>query len=89
MIRATVAAGLPSLAALFTYAGYDRYGRWRDCFNELGRCRDSESQQVHLEQAGIIWSGLAAICFAGTLLILLWRRPKTSRTRNQRWQRGQ
>jgi hypothetical protein len=25
-------------AILFDLAWYDRYWRWRDCFNELGRC---------------------------------------------------
>jgi hypothetical protein len=60
------------LAAVFTYAWYDRYWLWRACFNELGRCYDPESQQVFLEQAGLVW-GL----FTGISLLLLalftWR----------------
>jgi hypothetical protein len=31
---------------LFAFAYYDRYWRWRDCFNELGRCYDPASQDV-------------------------------------------
>ena len=46
---------------LFAVAFHDRYWRWRDCFNELGRCYDPVSQNVYLEQAGTVWGGLAAI----------------------------
>jgi hypothetical protein len=31
---------LVGLGLLFAAAFYDRYWRWRDCFNELGRCFD-------------------------------------------------
>ena len=55
---------MPSLWALLTYGNvmlfYERYWRWRDCFNELGRCYDPE-EGVMLEQAGLVWGGLAAI----------------------------
>lgn len=54
--------GLEGASALFGLAFYDRYWRWRDCFNELGRCYDPLSQDVYLEQAGIAWGGLATIC---------------------------
>lgn len=53
---------------------FDRYWIWRRCFNELGRCYDPESQQVFLEQAGLVWGSLAlvstamaAICWRGLL----------------------
>jgi hypothetical protein len=51
----------------FAYAWYDRYWLWRDCFNELGRCYDPESQQVYLEQAGLVWvmlTGISLLCLA-------------------------
>jgi hypothetical protein len=48
-------------AVLFGLAYYDRYWRWRECFNELGRCYDSGSQQVFLEQAGLVWGSFAMI----------------------------
>jgi len=31
------------LALLSAFAFYDRYWRWRGCFNELGRCYDTEN----------------------------------------------
>jgi hypothetical protein len=49
---------------------YDSYWRWRGCFNELGRCFDPVSQNVYLEQAGLVWGTLTAV-FIGTALILL------------------
>jgi hypothetical protein len=36
MIRLTVGHVFAGLAGLFGFAFYDRYWRWRDCFNELG-----------------------------------------------------
>jgi hypothetical protein len=64
---------LTGMGVLFTLAYYDRYWRWRDCFNELGRCYDPVSQDVYLEQAGLVWGGLAAISLLGGIA-LLWRR---------------
>ena len=49
-------------ATLFAFAWYDRYWLWRDCFNELGRCYDPVSQQVYVEQAGLVWALFTAIC---------------------------
>lgn len=61
-------------AAFFAFAFHDRYWRWRDCFNELGRCYDPVTQGVYLQQSGIVWGSLAAISFlAGALLLLLRR----------------
>ena len=64
-------------AALFGWAFYEFYWRWRDCFNELGRCYDPVSQDVYLEQAGMVWVGLAAMSLlAGFGLVMgLRRRP--------------
>ena len=62
-----------SFSALFAWAVYDRYWLWRDCFNELGRCYDPASQEVYLEQAGIVWGTLAALAF-GLAIVLLMRR---------------
>jgi hypothetical protein len=60
-VRLIVALLLAAGAILFGLAYYDRYWRWRDCFNELGRCYDPDSQQVFLEQAGLVWGTLAAV----------------------------
>jgi hypothetical protein len=70
MIRSTVGWLCAVLGCLFGLAFYHRYWRWRDCFNELGRCYDPKSQEVFLEQAGIAWSSLTVICFAIALVLL-------------------
>jgi hypothetical protein len=65
---------LTTFGALFVLAFYDRYWRWRDCFNDLGRCYDPVGQDVYLEQAGIVWGSLAAICLLTGLALLVRRR---------------
>ncbi len=67
-----VLVGFGALAAL---AFYDCYWRWRDCFNELGRCFDPVTQDVYLEQAGLVWGGLTTL-FLSTGVILLFRRKQ-------------
>jgi len=53
---------------------FDRYWKWRDCFNELGRCYDAGTQMVYFEQAGLVWATFV-ILFAGAgLAVLLFRR---------------
>ncbi|HZH51895.1 MAG TPA: hypothetical protein VEZ16_08435 [Microvirga sp.] len=59
------------LALLSAFAFYDRYWRWRGCFNELGRCYDTENG-VLLEQAGVIW-GTFALVFSLLFARSLWR----------------
>ena len=55
-----------------------RYWRWRDCFNELGRWYDPVSQDVYLEQAGMVWGGLAAMSLlAGIGLVASLRRKQS------------
>jgi hypothetical protein len=72
-LRRAIAVPLAVLGASFAYAFYDRYWRWRDCFNDLGRCYDPISQDVFLEQSGMIWGGLAVLCF-GLAALLAFRR---------------
>lgn len=54
-----------ALGAFVTCGGalayHQHYFRWRDCFNELGRCYDSQTHTVYLEQAGITWAGLTLL----------------------------
>lgn len=74
---------LTGLLLLFMF--YERYWRWRDCFNELGRCFDPVSQDVYLEQSGLVWGGFAAISlFLGIILLpLLFRSGENAgRTRD-------
>jgi hypothetical protein len=56
-------------AALFGWAFYERFWRWRDCFNELGRCYDPVSRTV-MTDAGFVW-GLMAVIALG-LAVVLW-----------------
>jgi hypothetical protein len=59
-------------AILFALAYYERYWRWRDCFNELGRCYDSASEEVFLEQAGLVWGSFAVISML-LMALFVWR----------------
>jgi hypothetical protein len=63
------AGALIAAGSLLLMVFYDRYWRWRDCFNDLGRCYDPVSQQVYLEQAGLVWGSLAAGCLIAGLFI--------------------
>lgn len=74
MIRRIVALLLMGLAILFGIAFHDRYWRWRDCFNELGRCYDPQSQDVFLEQAGVAWGSLTLVCAAAAVGLFVWGR---------------
>jgi hypothetical protein len=56
-------------AALLGWAFYERYWRWRDCFNELGRCYDPVSQTVATD-AGFVWGLMAVVAFG--LALVLW-----------------
>ncbi len=79
--RVLISVPLLLASLLFGMAYYDRYWRWRDCFNDQGRCYDPVEGMVYLEQAGMIWSGLAVICLVAGLIILLpvfLRRPSSS-----------
>jgi hypothetical protein len=67
-------AVLLALGVFFAFNFYDRYWRWRDCFNELGRCFDPASQDVYLEQSGMEWGTLSAIALAAGLILLRARK---------------
>jgi hypothetical protein len=68
--RAGFAALWLALTGLFALAFYDRYWRWRGCFNELGRCYDPE-EGVMLEQAGELY-GILTLIFGLLLIRSLW-----------------
>ena len=75
-VAIALAIAMGAGALLFTLAWHDRYWLWRDCFNELGRCYDSESGEVFLEQAGLVWGMFAVGCL---LLCLFFARSAFSR----------
>jgi hypothetical protein len=62
---------LVSLGGLLALTFYDRYWKWRDCFNELGRCFDPITQDVYLQQSGGVYGGLAAVFLILGLALLL------------------
>ncbi len=64
------------LAAVCAEAFYDRYWRWRGCFNELGRCYDPGSGMVLVEQAGAIWGGATVLCLAIGLFLIVRSRSR-------------
>jgi hypothetical protein len=60
------------LSAIFWFACYFFYFKWLDCFNEMGRCFDSDTGVVYLEQSKLFWVPLAVLasCFS---FYQLWR----------------
>lgn len=61
-----------AVGAFFAWVFHERYWRWRDCFNELGRCWDEGSEQVFVEQAGVIWGAFAVIPAVAGLVLAAW-----------------
>jgi len=61
-----------AFAGLFFYFYWLRYGAWRDCFNELGRCYDDTTGTVYTT-SGLVWFPVACI-FAALALLSLYRR---------------
>lgn len=49
------------LALAFGYLYYAMYFKWRNCFNELGRCFDDHAGIVYFEQSGAVWFLLAVL----------------------------
>ena len=74
IVRRLFAACALCFAALSGWAFYERYWRWRDCFNELGRCYDPASQIV-MTDAGFVWGLMAVVAFGLALALrMLGRR---------------
>jgi hypothetical protein len=76
-VQMLLGSALIGLGALAGLAFYDRYWRWRGCFNELGRCFDPVSQDVYLEQAGGVYGGLALLSTVLGMGLLLGTRNAT------------
>ncbi len=55
------------LAFAFGYLYYARYFKWRNCFNELGRCFDDDAGIVYLEQSGAAWFLFAVLALGAGL----------------------
>ena len=77
MIRKGISLFFFACAVLFAFAFYDRYFKWYDCFNELGRCFDPKTATVYMEQAGIVWGLLFVLTIIPALVF--WIKPPNSR----------
>jgi hypothetical protein len=63
-----ILAGLFTLpTAFFGLLYYETYWRWRDCFNEEGRCFVEADSVVHHQQNGVLIAPLA-LCLGLTLI---------------------
>lgn len=69
MIRKAVSLLFFACAAFFAFVYYDRYHRWRDCFNELGRCYDPETASVYVEQSGMVWGMMVALMLGPAMIL--------------------
>ncbi|MEM7096084.1 MAG: hypothetical protein AAF567_23970 [Actinomycetota bacterium] len=74
LVTGGVIAGLVFvvIAGVSGWAFFDRYWRWRGCFNDRGRCYDPESGTVFLEQAGWVWPFVAAVFAVAGFSLLGW-----------------
>lgn len=70
--RMTALIGSAGLSALLFLVYYDQSFKRRDCFNALGRCFDSDTGVVYLEQTGQVWLMLALLSLFITLF-QVWR----------------
>jgi hypothetical protein len=68
IVCSLLTAGALGFAAFFGWAFYEFYWRWRDCFNELGRCFDPATDTVMTDE-GFVW-GLMAVVALGLALVL-------------------
>jgi hypothetical protein len=76
LVLGLVIGVIGSAASLFFY--YVRYYKWRDCFNELGRCYDPDGSHEVYTTAGRMW-GFVSIPFlllTCICVVLLWRRRR-------------
>jgi hypothetical protein len=74
-----ILAVLLGMAALFGFAYFDRYYRWRDCFNDLGRCYDPQTGMVYVEQAGLVWLTLLLVCLGLVVVVFFFRKRMKQR----------
>ena len=75
VVRKTVLAITSALSAFFWAAYYLQYFKWRNCFNELGRCFDADTTTVYFEQSGAVWLSLALLTTV-IAVSLFWRRGR-------------
>ena len=77
-IIATLAVFLLCCALLFGWLFYERYWRWRDCFNELGRCFDPVSETVAMDSNSMYGLPAALALILALLAAVSWLRNRPS-----------
>lgn len=78
MIRKLSSLVSLGLAFTFGYLYYVEHFKWRNCFNDLGRCFDDDTGVVYLEQSGVVWFLLAVLAL-GVGLYNAWHLSKPRR----------
>jgi len=74
IVCSLLAACALCFAVLFGWLFYEFYWRWRDCFNELGRCFNPASHTV-MTDAAFVWGPMAVVAFGLALVLrMLGRR---------------
>lgn len=76
-LRVIAAAGGAVGFGACAWAFYERFYRWRDCFNDVGRCYDPDGSGQVYTTAGQVWGWMAlmflAVAVAG--VVMSRRRP--------------
>ena len=76
VIRRLMAVCLLGLSVVFGYLFFMLHYRWRDCFDEMGRCFDPQTGTIFHQQSGIFWGLLFLVTFIGSISLFWWsRRP--------------
>ena len=70
MARRLMLLCLLGLTGASAYMFYAQYFKWRDCFDDTGRCFDAATGVVYLEQSGIAWLGLTGLGLILSVLLL-------------------
>jgi len=56
---------------------YDLYWKRRECFNEEGRCLETETGIVYLQQSGLVWGSFTILAFlSATFIIYIFKQSK-------------
>lgn len=73
LIDGLLAAVFALMALVFGAAFDAMYWRWRDCYNELGRCYNPDGAHVVYTTAGAVWLLPCVVCIVVSLAFALRR----------------
>ena len=75
---AAIISFLLGCALFFGWLFYERYWRWLDCFNDLGRCFDPESETVATDRNSMYGLASALALVLALLAAVCWPRNRPS-----------